>query len=71
MPEPLTTAALEDRLSIPSEATIAALGRLAGDILILGAGGKMGPSLAQMARRASDAAGTNRRVIAVSRFSDP
>ncbi len=66
----MTTAALDDRLSTPSEVTIEALGRLKGDILILGAGGKMGPSLAQMARRASDAAGVTRRVIAVSRFSD-
>jgi nucleoside-diphosphate-sugar epimerase len=43
--------------------------RLAGDVIVLGAGGKMGPSLAKLARRASDAAGTTRRVIAVSRFS--
>jgi nucleoside-diphosphate-sugar epimerase len=37
---------------------------------VLGAGGKMGPTLARMARRASDAAGVRRRVIAASRFSD-
>jgi len=71
MPESFTIESLEDRLSKPSERTIASLGRLAGDILVLGAGGKMGPSLVQMARRASDAAGVRRRVIAVSRFSDP
>jgi hypothetical protein len=60
---------LEERLSRPSEAAIATLRDLSGDIVILGAGGKMGPSLAAMARRAADAVGTPRRVIAVSRFS--
>jgi nucleoside-diphosphate-sugar epimerase len=62
---------LEFALSEPDENTVIALGALPGDILILGAGGKMGPTLARMARRASDAAGTNRRVLAVSRFSSP
>ncbi len=42
--------------------------RLEGDILILGAGGKMGPSLAKLAKRAADAAGGGRRIRAVSRF---
>ena len=41
--------------------------RLDGDILILGAAGKMGPSLARLCRRAADAAGKPRRIIAVSR----
>ena len=41
-----------------------------GDLLILGAGGKMGPSLAQLARRAADRAGVSKRIVAVSRFSD-
>jgi len=40
-----------------------------GDIMVLGVGGKMGPSLASLARRASDTAGVRRRVIGVSRFS--
>ncbi|HFE52728.1 MAG TPA: NAD(P)-dependent oxidoreductase [Bacteroidetes bacterium] len=44
---------------------------LDGDLLILGVGGKMGPSLAQLALRASREAGVERRVIGVSRFSDP
>ena len=70
MPNFFTTASLEDRLSEPSEATLTSLGELKGDILVLGAGGKMGPSLARMARRASDATGVKRRVIAVSRFGD-
>lgn len=61
---------LEDRLSEPSERVIETLFRVTGDILVLGAGGKMGPSLAHMAQRASQATGGQRRVIAVSRFSD-
>jgi nucleoside-diphosphate-sugar epimerase len=60
---------LEDLLSEPSVAAVQALVRCPGDILLLGAGGKMGPTLARMARRASDAAGTQRRIIAVSRFT--
>ena len=40
---------------------------LAGIVILLGAGGKMGPSLARMARRGSDAAGAGRRGIGVSR----
>ncbi|HWZ98477.1 MAG TPA: NAD-dependent epimerase/dehydratase family protein [Candidatus Dormibacteraeota bacterium] len=63
--------ALELALSEPGESTVRALASLPGDILILGAGGKMGPTLARMAKRASDAAGTPRRIIAVSRFSSP
>ena len=45
--------------------------RYGGDILVLGVAGKMGPTLARMARRALDAAGVSRRVIGVSRFSSP
>lgn len=61
---------LEDLLSEPTPGAIEALGSLEGDIILLGAGGKMGPSLARMVRRAADAVGGSRRVIAVSRFSD-
>jgi dTDP-4-dehydrorhamnose reductase len=60
---------LEELLSEPTEATIHALGALDGDIVILGAGGKMGPTLARMAKKASEISGVSRRVIAVSRFS--
>jgi nucleoside-diphosphate-sugar epimerase len=62
---------LDDLLSAPREATIAALARVPGDIVVLGAGGKMGPTLARMAARARDAGGgtPRRRIIAVSRFS--
>jgi len=69
---PITTVAdLEDELARPAESDIALLRRLDGDILILGAGGKMGPSLARLCRRASDAACKPRRVIAVSRRPIP
>lgn len=61
---------LEELLSEPSEGAIQALKKVEGDIILLGAGGKMGPSLARMVRRAADAAGESRRVIAVSRFTD-
>ena len=60
---------LEDELSCPSNADRAFMRRLEGDILLLGAGGKMGPSLARRARRAADQAGRPRRIIAVSRFA--
>jgi len=62
---------LERILSTPTEALIECLRRLDGDILVLGVGGKMGPSLAVMARRASDAAGVPRRVAGVARFTRP
>jgi nucleoside-diphosphate-sugar epimerase len=67
---------LEEFLSRPDDATCEALGLVEGDVLILGAGGKMGPTLARMARRALDGVGAAqegaraRRVIAVSRFSN-
>jgi nucleoside-diphosphate-sugar epimerase len=61
--------ALEEALSVPTPADVAAMGALAGDLLILGVSGKMGPSLARLARRASDDAGVRRRVIGVARFS--
>lgn len=44
--------------------------QLEGDLIVLGVAGKMGPTLARMARRATDAAGVPRRVIGVSRFTD-
>jgi len=59
---------LELRLSAPSEADRAFMGSLRGDIVILGAGGKMGPSLAKLAKRAADEASVRTRVTAVSRF---
>src|SRR5882762_1411941 len=63
-------AELQERLSRPEDGDASAIGALRGDLLILGAGGKMGPSLARLARRAADLAGTRRRIIAVARFSN-
>lgn len=60
---------LEDLLSEPSPGVIETLARHEGDIVVLGVAGKMGPSLARMARRASEAAGVKRRIIGVARFS--
>lgn len=57
---------LEDALSQPSAALVKALDRVEGDILVLGVGGKMGPTLARMAKRAHP----GRRVIGVARFSE-
>jgi nucleoside-diphosphate-sugar epimerase len=68
---PTTEAELDEMLSRPSPADVTAMAALDGDLLILGAGGKMGPSLARLARRASEEAGRRRRVIAVSRFGRP
>jgi hypothetical protein len=65
-----TVAELEDRLSRPTIADMSAMAELDGDLLILGAGGKMGPSLAVLARRAADQAKVRKRIIAVSRFAD-
>ncbi len=63
-----TIAELEELLSRPNDADRAALAALAGDLLILGVGGKMGPTLALRAKRA---AAPGQRVIAVARFSEP
>jgi nucleoside-diphosphate-sugar epimerase len=61
---------LEALLSLPDDETVHAMSVLQGDLLILGAGGKMGPSLARLARRACDKAGIKKRVIAVARFTN-
>jgi nucleoside-diphosphate-sugar epimerase len=56
---------LEEVMSRPSDALVAELRRVPGDIMVLGVGGKMGPTLARMARRAAP----GKRVIGVARFS--
>jgi nucleoside-diphosphate-sugar epimerase len=63
-----TEAQLDELLTRPSQADISFVKQLEGDVIILGAGGKMGPTLAKRFRRTSDAAGKNLRVLAVSRF---
>ncbi len=58
------------KLLRPSDELITDIAELEGDILVLGAGGKMGPALAKLARQAIVKAGVNKKVIAVSRFSE-
>ncbi len=64
-----TQGQLDDALSAPSRQLVEAMAQLDGDVMVLGAGGKMGPTLARMARRAMDLAGIDRQVYGVSRFS--
>ncbi|RIH63642.1 NAD(P)-dependent oxidoreductase [Mariniphaga sediminis] len=61
---------LEELLSNPSKETIELFKRLEGDIIFLGIAGKIGPSLAHMAKRACNEAGVTKRIIGVSRFRD-
>ncbi len=61
---------LADLLTRPSAALVEFIPRLRSPLVILGAGGKMGPTLAVLARRAAEAARHTLEVIAVSRFSD-
>ena len=58
---------LEDFMTLPSATLSAELTALPGDLMLLGVGGKMGPTLARLARRASP----QKRVIGVARFSEP
>lgn len=62
-----SASALEEMLSRPSPELVADLAEVDGDIIVIGVGGKMGPTLAQMAKRAAP----DKRVIGVSRFSEP
>ncbi|MGC4052774.1 MAG: NAD(P)-dependent oxidoreductase [Paludibaculum sp.] len=70
-PPPRSDAELDELLSRPSEADRQAMRDLDGDLLILGVAGKMGPTLARLARRAADDAGVKKRILGVARFSDP
>lgn len=62
---------LDALLTKPSSALIQDMKALKGDIIILGAGGKMGPTLSLLAKNACLEAGIEKRIIAVSRFGDP
>jgi nucleoside-diphosphate-sugar epimerase len=69
---------LDALLSEPPASLVERMKSIEGDVLILGVAGKMGPTLARMAKRASDLADLaapdsrrGRRVIGVARFSDP
>src|SRR5688572_16965329 len=71
LPESMQTEAqLEEFLTTPGAALVDFIKTVRGPLLILGAGGKMGPTLAVLARRAADLAGHKLDVIAVSRFND-
>jgi nucleoside-diphosphate-sugar epimerase len=71
LPGPRSVESLDEHLSCPPDTVVQALQALDGDIVFLGVGGKMGPTMARMARRAFDLAGVRRQVIGVSRFRDP
>jgi len=58
---------LEDVMTTPSPALTAELRALPGDLVILGVGGKIGPTLARLARRAAP----QKRVVGIARFSEP
>ncbi len=60
-----TVAELENLLSQPSDSLVEFMRTLQGDLMILGAGGKIGPTMAKLAKRAVDATGVTKRVIAV------
>lgn len=59
---------LEEVMSRPLSGVAEELSKLTGDLVVLGVGGKMGPSLVQQARRALDAIASTHSVIGVSRF---
>ncbi len=62
---------LDQLLTTPSDALVEDVKKIKGDIMVLGAGGKMGPTLCVLAKNAIQKAGIEKRVIAVSRFTDP
>lgn len=62
---------LNELLTTPSEKLVEDMKKIKGDIMVLGAGGKMGPTLCTLAKNACIKAGVEKRVMAVSRFSDP
>ena len=62
---------LNELLTTPSDALIKDIRKIKGDIMVLGAGGKMGPTLCVLAKNACKAAGVEKKIYAVSRGSDP
>ncbi len=67
----LTEEQLDDMLTEPTEALVKDLEDIEGDIMILGAAGKVGTTLSVMLKRACDRCARARRIYAVARFSDP
>lgn len=66
-----TADSLLENMTRPSARLVEQIKAIQGDVMILGAGGKIGPSLAVTARRAFDAAGMKNRVYAASLFDYP
>ncbi|MGN6326691.1 NAD-dependent epimerase/dehydratase family protein [Pseudolysinimonas sp.] len=66
-----TISGIEAELTTPTPGLADELAALDGDIVVLGVGGKVGPTVAIMAQRAIDEAGLDKRVYGVARFSDP
>jgi hypothetical protein len=62
---------LDDLLTKPSDRLLEDIDKIEGDTIILGAAGKMGPSMTVLMKRAMDASGHSGRLFAVSRFSNP
>src|SRR4051812_35282119 len=58
---------LEEVMTAPPPELVSELARIPGDIIILGIGGKIGPTLARLAKRAAP----DKRVVGVARFSEP
>src|SRR5262245_22120135 len=58
---------LEDVMTTPSTALVDELGAIDGDLIVLGVGGKIGPTLARLAKRAAP----HKRIVGVARFSEP
>lgn len=66
----ITEQMLDEMLVTPSEGLVEDIKKIDGDIMIVGAGGKVGPSMCVLAKNAIRKAGIEKRVIAVSRFTD-
>ena len=67
---PGSTSALEDLLSTPTDEVFDMFANMDGQLVMLGVGGKMGPTMARMAQRAITASGSSMTLVAVSRFSN-
>ncbi len=63
-------AQLDELLTTPSEQLVESITSLVSPLVVLGAGGKMGPSLVMLAKRAAEQAGHPLEIVAVSRFQN-
>ncbi len=71
MREKWTEERLNALLTAPSDALTADIAGIDGDIMVLGASGKMGPTLCILAKNAIEKAGIDKKIYAVARFTDP